>query len=68
MKAMRKAVSLINDDPTIYEHLGDVLSAMGMNKDALDAWEKSVKFHEKEEGLKERVEGKIKNLRLKIKE
>ena len=65
-ETIKKAVSIIGNDPVIYEHLGDIYLSQGLDKDALKAWEKAVEFQEKEEGLKERVEEKIKNLKLKI--
>jgi tetratricopeptide (TPR) repeat protein len=65
VKALQKATGIINNDPLIYEHLGDVCISRGLNKDALDAWENALKFHEKEEGLKERVEKKIQDLKFK---
>jgi len=43
-------------------HLGDIYVAMGQRDKALDAWKTSLKFHEKEDGLKERVEKKISGL------
>jgi predicted negative regulator of RcsB-dependent stress response len=66
VKILQKALNIVNNDPVIYEHIGDVYLSHGLNKDALDAWENALKFHEKEEGLKRRVEKKIQDLRLKI--
>lgn len=63
-----QAVKLVNDDPVLREHLGDIYATMGKNKDALDAWNTALRFQEKEEGLKERVEAKIKKLGVKSSE
>jgi tetratricopeptide (TPR) repeat protein len=67
LKYLRKALESVKDDPVLYEHLGDVHEAMGNYRDALDAWTNSIKFHEKEEGVKERVEEKIRQLKVKHK-
>ncbi len=64
--ALKHAIEIVRDDPVLYEHLGDVYSAMGQKDNALKAWEKSLKLSEKEEGLKERVEQKIKNLNFQM--
>jgi len=37
----------VKDDPVLFEHIGDVNETMGNDKAALDAWEKSLKYHEK---------------------
>ena len=60
---LQKAGSIVKDDPTILEHIGDVYFSQGRNESALKAWEKALENSEKEEGLKERVEEKIKNLK-----
>jgi tetratricopeptide (TPR) repeat protein len=62
VEALKKAVDIAGDDPTLHEHLGDIYVAMGQRDKALDAWKTSLKFHEKEDGLKERVEKKISGL------
>ncbi len=62
---LQKAGNLVKDDPTIFEHIGDVYFSRGKSDSALRAWEKALENSEKEEGLKERVEGKIKNLKSK---
>jgi predicted negative regulator of RcsB-dependent stress response len=51
------------NDPLILEHLGDVYLKLDDKDAALRVWEQSLEFHEKEEGLKERIEEKIENLR-----
>ena len=66
LKQLKRSLETVKDDPVLYEHLGDVYEALGQQKDALDAWNNSIKYHAKEEGLKARVEEKIskqKNIR-----
>ena len=60
-----KAAQKVNDDPVVMEHIGDVYNSMGMKEKAREYWQKSVDTHAKseEEGLKERVEEKILNLK-----
>ena len=62
MKILQRAAEIVKDDPVLYEHLGDVYRLKGLKEKAKEFWEKSLEFHEKEEGLKERVERKIKEL------
>ena len=63
LKEILKASEIEKDDPVIFEHLGDVYKNMDNKEAAIKAWEKSLEFHEKEEGLKERIEEKIENLK-----
>ncbi len=62
LDALIKAAGNVEDDPVINEHLGDVYHAMGLKVRAADAWRRALQLHEKEEGLKERVEGKLSDL------
>jgi tetratricopeptide (TPR) repeat protein len=62
LREIKKAAETMKDDPVVFEHLGDVYMKLDNKKAAMDAWEKSLKFHETEEGLKERVEKKIKGI------
>ena len=40
---MEKAVQKTDSpDPTLYDHLGDILAALGRSKEAKDAWKKSL--------------------------
>ncbi len=68
LREIRKASEITKDDPTILEHLGDVYIKLNNKEAAVDAWRKSLKFNEKEEALKKRVEKKIQDLGFKIKE
>jgi len=62
LKEIKKALETEKDDPVILEHLGDVYQKLGNKEDAIKAWEKSLEFHDRMEGLKKRVEDKIKSL------
>ncbi|MCK7502773.1 MAG: tetratricopeptide repeat protein [Desulfobacterales bacterium] len=53
----------MKDDPVLFEHLGDVYKTLGDPAKAIESYEKSLRQHEKEEGLKDRVEQKLKELR-----
>ncbi len=59
LEKLERAVSLSSEDPMLFEHLGDVYQALKKPEKALENWKKALKNHEKEEGLKERVEKKI---------
>ena len=63
LRYLLEATGGVKDDPVLYEHLGDVYSSMGNKDAALKAWQKAMEMGEKEEGLKERVEEKIKGLK-----
>jgi tetratricopeptide (TPR) repeat protein len=67
LKQMKRALDTVKDDPVVYEHLGDIYEAAGENKDALEAWDNSLKYQAKEDGLKERVQKKISKLKKKYK-
>ena len=67
LNTLKKALGLVKDDPILHEHIGDVYEAMGNHKDAINAWTEALKFHEKEEGLKDRVDKKIESVKQKIK-
>jgi Tfp pilus assembly protein PilF len=59
LEKLERAVSLSSEDPMLFEHLGDVYQALKKSEKALENWKRALKNHEKEEGLKERVEKKI---------
>ncbi len=63
LKEIKKASEIVKEDPVILEHLGDVYIKLDNIEAAIKAWELSLEFHEKAEGLRERIEGKIENLR-----
>jgi tetratricopeptide (TPR) repeat protein len=59
-KTLLRARDLVKDDPVLHEHIGDVYEALGDSGKAIEAWNEALKLQEKEPGLKERVEEKIK--------
>lgn len=59
---LEKALTLSGDDPVLFEHLGDAYHAVRRDGKALEYWQGALERHEKEEGLKERVEKKIREL------
>ena len=63
LKEIKMALEVTKDDPIIFDHLGDVYLKLDDRKRAIDAWQKALEFHEKEEGLKEQIENKIKDLK-----
>jgi tetratricopeptide (TPR) repeat protein len=40
---LRKAITRVTRDPTVYDHLGDVLARQGKLKDAVAQWDRSLK-------------------------
>jgi tetratricopeptide (TPR) repeat protein len=64
LEMLLKASEIVKDDPTILEHIGDVYLAIGVTEKAQEYWAKSLGYHEKgeDEGLKERVVQKIKEV------
>lgn len=62
LKALHRAAEIVQDDPVILDHIGDAYNSKGLTDKAREYWKKAIKFHEKEEGLKEKVEKKIQQL------
>jgi tetratricopeptide (TPR) repeat protein len=63
LETILRSVETAKDDPVLYEHLGDIYLALGQSGKADEAWKKALQLHEKEEGLKERVEKKLRDTR-----
>jgi tetratricopeptide (TPR) repeat protein len=59
-----KASEITKNDPVVLEHLGDTYLALHRPDKAREFWEKSLTYQEKEEGFKERVEKKIRELKI----
>ena len=58
LKYLEKAVSLVPDDPTILEHLGDVYLEISNKKKALEFYQRSLKKKEKDTAdLEKKIEG-----------
>ncbi len=56
---IEKAVAVIEDDPVIYSHYGDILAARGMNSHAISAYRKSIELGSDE---RKRLEAQIQKL------
>jgi len=59
---LEKAASLI-EDPTIFDHLGDVYLSLNQKDKSKDAWQKALKLSIIKEELKKTIEGKLKLIR-----
>lgn len=62
---IQKAVEKIKDDPTIYNHLGDILEKKGDLKAAVEAYKKSLEL---EYEIPEEIEQKISEIELFLKQ
>ena len=65
LKILKKAAGIVQDDPVIFEHLGDAYIALGNSAKAKEAWLRALESQEQtgtEEDLQERVEQKIRNM------
>ncbi len=60
---LQKALTLTPDDPLLFEHLGDAYHAVRNESKAREYWSRSLEHPEKEEGLRERVEKKLQELK-----
>lgn len=53
------------DDPTVWDHLGDVYSKLKQHDKAKQSWQTSIKLYEKEK--RDRKDGKVEEVRKKLK-
>lgn len=65
LEHIQKAIGIMGDDPVLFEHLGDIYQALNEPGKAIDAWGKALQYHKKEEGLEQRVQKKISDLKQK---
>jgi len=65
LKLLLAAAKVLTDDPTIFEHLGDVYAALGQSHDARDSYEKSL-ANLKDEAKAEEIRRKIQALKPKL--
>ncbi len=56
LREMLRSVELADDDPVIFEHLGDVYHKLDRSDDALEAWKKSLEIDPDNAGVKEKIE------------
>ena len=54
LQTIQHALSLVNDDPVIFEHLGEIYLKMEERDKAKDAWSRSIKLDSSNEGLIQR--------------
>jgi Flp pilus assembly protein TadD len=52
---IKKALTLINDDATVLEHLGDIQMAMGNTNEARSAWQEALRVDPKNEKVKAKL-------------
>ncbi|MEW5702370.1 MAG: tetratricopeptide repeat protein [Candidatus Zixiibacteriota bacterium] len=52
---LRKALEVLQSDPTIHEHLGDILAALGRHEDALAAWRRALELDPTSESVKRKL-------------
>ena len=55
-KAIEEALRLLNDDPVIYEHLGDILLALGKPAAARTAYQKSLELEPDNPSVKDKLQ------------
>ncbi|MDQ6961786.1 MAG: tetratricopeptide repeat protein [Mariprofundaceae bacterium] len=52
----QKAVKIINDDPVMLEHLGDILIQLKQDQEARKAWQKAIELkHEKPQEIQKKI-------------
>ena len=56
---IKRAVAITNNDPVLYEHMGDIEKALGNREEALSAWRSAIKYDDEENSVTSRVQGKI---------
>lgn len=56
LKYLREAARLLPDDPTVFEHLGDVAAKSGQEKDALDAYKRALDLSPANAALQKKIE------------
>jgi tetratricopeptide (TPR) repeat protein len=59
LKYLRQAASLLPDDPTVLEHLGDASAKSGQVKEALEAYKRALQLNPSSQGLQKKIEGLI---------
>ena len=56
LEEMLRSVELVQDDPVILEHLGDIYQKLGHIEESHEAWEKSLEIDPENEDLREKLE------------
>ncbi len=56
LETQRKALSKVNDDPIMHEHMGDILAAAGQLEEARKEWRLAIRFrHEEPARLRQKI-------------
>jgi tetratricopeptide (TPR) repeat protein len=53
---MERAVTLVGDDPVIFEHLGDVRFKAGQTELAIEAWRRALAISPDNAALKQKID------------
>ncbi|OVE74241.1 hypothetical protein BVX94_00930 [bacterium B17] len=56
LKQIRRANEIVKDDPTIVEHMGDILNAMGKDDEAMIFWKRSYIIDSSNPAMREKLE------------
>ncbi len=54
-EALEEALELVNDDPTVIEHLGDVYAARHLIRKAIKQYKRALEFAPEQKGLTEKI-------------
>lgn len=56
IKYLREAASLLPEDPTVLEHLGDASAKSGQKKEAIEAYKRALQLNPTSSGLQKKIE------------
>lgn len=62
LKYLGQAATIVEDDPTIGEHVGDALSKLGRHREARDQWKKVLAMEDVDEAVVQSVNQKLEAL------
>ena len=57
LEQIRRASEILKDDPTVIEHLGDILSALGDKSEAVKCWQRSFLLDPKSKSVADKLRG-----------
>ena len=63
-KELERATTLGDDDPAIYDHLGDVYNRLNLRGEAARAWQRSLELYN--EGIRRKDDERVKDIQRKI--
>jgi tetratricopeptide (TPR) repeat protein len=55
LNELQKAMGLINDDPVIWEHLGDTYFKLGNHAAAIEHWKKTLELEPENQRVRKRL-------------